>query len=73
MAPAPSSATMAMAVKIKRCPALVRGAVPHRNRLSRSIATRLTYELGVEIWRTLVDESVDGVMMPRPGSSGKSG
>ena len=26
-----------------------------------------------EIWRTLVDEIVDGVMTPRPGSSGKSG
>ena len=32
-----------------------------------------TYELGLVSWRTLVEEMVFGVTMPRPGSSGKSG
>jgi hypothetical protein len=31
------------------------------------------YELGVESWRTSVDEIVEGVMTPRPGISGNSG
>ena len=31
------------------------------------------YELGVEICSVLLDEIVDGVMTPMPGSSGKSG
>ena len=31
------------------------------------------YELGGDIWRTFVEEMVDGVMTPRPGSKGKIG
>ena len=31
------------------------------------------YELGLESWSTSVDEMVDGVMMPMPGSKGNSG
>jgi hypothetical protein len=30
-------------------------------------------ELGRDIWRTSVEEIVDGVMTPRPGSKGKIG
>jgi hypothetical protein len=31
------------------------------------------YELGVDICRVSLDEMVEGVMTPMPGSSGKSG
>jgi hypothetical protein len=34
---------------------------------------RIGYELGLEIWRTSVDEMVEGMMTPIPGSSGKRG
>jgi hypothetical protein len=38
-----------------------------------STSCPLGYELGVDIWRTFVEEMLDGIMTPRPGSSGKSG
>jgi hypothetical protein len=37
------------------------------------VATVRTYELGVESWRTFVEEMVDGVITLRPGSSGNRG
>ena len=47
---------------------------PHRDRrIPRTLVLILIYELGVESWRTLLDEMVDGVMTPRPGITGKIG
>jgi hypothetical protein len=38
------------------------------------VLTARTYDpLGVESCKTLVDEIADGVIKPRPGSSGNSG
>ena len=64
---------MLIAVKMSVAPRSSRRR-PHTNRrILRSLVMIPTYELGVEIWRTSVDEMVDGVMTPRPGITGKSG
>jgi len=61
---------MQMAVKTNVAPRSSR----ERDRQNRRIPERATgYELGFDICRTLVDEMVDGVMTPMPGSNGNSG
>ncbi len=64
---------MLIAVKMSVAPRSSRRR-PHTNRrILRNLVMPLTYELGVESWRMLVEEIVDGVITPNPGISGKSG
>ncbi len=64
---------MATAVKMSVAPRSSWRRSRTKRRILRSLLMILTYEVGVESWRTLDDEMVDGVMTPRPGISGKSG
>ena len=70
MAPPQSSTTMQMAVRTKVAP---RSSRDRGMRKRRILGSATGYELGFEIWRTSVDEIVDGVMMPIPGRSGNRG
>jgi hypothetical protein len=64
---------MLIAVKIRTAPRSSRRRLRSDRLILLIVDTALTYELGVESWRTLVDEIVDGVMTLRPGISGNSG
>ena len=73
MAPAPRSAIMLIAVKMSVAP---RSSLrrPHTKRLILATCDMAcTYELGVDSWRMLVDEIVDGVITPNPGITGNRG
>ena len=64
---------MLIAVKMSTAPRSSRRRLRSDRLILLIVDTVLTYELGVESWRTFVDEIVDGVMTPRPGISGNSG
>lgn len=64
---------MLIAVKMSVAPPSSRRWPHTHRRILLMLDMTLTYELGVESWRTLVDERVDGVMTLRPGISGNSG
>ena len=71
MAPPQKSSTMHRAVKTNVAP---RSSRRRASRVRKEcFGRRIGYELGVETWRTLVEDSWDGVMMLIPGSSGNSG
>ena len=70
MALAHKSTIMHMAVKTSTAP---RSSSRWVRKNRRMVDTRRTYEVGVESWRTFVDERLDGMMTPKPGSSGNSG
>ena len=67
-APPHSSRIIEMATRMRVAP---RSSRTRRHGLRRF--TFLPYELGVDICRVLLDEIVEGVTTPMPGSSGKSG
>jgi len=61
---------MHMAVKTNTAP---RSSPRCERKNRRMFHTMRTYEVGVESWRTFVDEMLDGMMTPKPGNSGNSG
>ncbi len=71
MAPPQKSSTMQSAVNTNVAPRSSRRRASWFRR--ECLGRRIGYELGVETWSTLVEDSWDGVMMLIPGSSGNSG